>query len=77
MSPGNDRYLHTGSVHLQGASGGHPLITLLPETIENMRDFQKTYPDVNMTTLINEAIGYALNEKEESIKSLEIAGEQL
>lgn len=69
-------YYHTGSVHLQGASG-HPLITLLPDTIESMRAFQHTYPDINVTILINEAITYALEEKIESIKSLEIVSEQL
>jgi hypothetical protein len=69
-------YIHPGSVHIQGASG-HPLITLLPSTIGAIRSFQQTYPGVNMTTLINETINNALEEKEQSIRSLEIVGEQL
>ena len=69
-------YIHPGSVHIQGASG-HPLITLLPSTIGAMRAFQQMYPSVNITTLINEAINNALEEKEQSIRSLEMVGEHL
>jgi hypothetical protein len=62
-----DRYTHIGSVHIQGAPG-HPLITILPETIESLRTFQKICPDVDVSKLINDAINKALDEKDEEIR---------
>jgi hypothetical protein len=71
-----NNYLYVGSVHLQGAPG-RPLITLLPETIEAMRSLQAIYPDINMTVLVNEAIMEGLNERDEQIRSLHVAAEEL
>ena len=69
-------YYNYGSVYIQGAVG-RPLIIIKQETILDMRDFQRHYSCVDISTLVNEAIRESLREKEESIRSLEIAGEQL
>lgn len=69
-------YIHTGSIHIQGASG-HPLITLLPSTIEAMRAFQGLYSEVNVTTIVNEAIMEALDERDEQIRKLHTAAENM
>ena len=69
-------YIHTGSVHIQGASG-RPLITLLPSTIGAMRAFQDTYPDVSITMLVNEAIMNAIDERDEQIRQLHAAAENM
>ena len=69
-------YIHTGNVHLQGAEN-HPLITILPSTLEAMRAFQRIFPDVSMTSLVNEAIINALDERDEQIRSLHTAAENM
>jgi hypothetical protein len=71
-----NNFIRTGSIHIQGASG-HSMITLLPETIADMREFQVTYANVNVTVLINDAIRQALIDKEQDMKALEIVGEEL
>ena len=71
-----NHYYHTGSVYIQG-SPGRPLIILLPGTIKGVRDFQNTHPRVDVTVLINEAIILAIEEKEQSIRSLERVGDRL
>lgn len=69
-------YIHTGSVHIQGSSG-KPLITILPSTIGAMRAFQDMYPDVSITMLVNEAIANALDERDEQIRQLRAAAENM
>jgi hypothetical protein len=71
-----NNFIRTGSIHIQGASG-HSMITLLPDTIADLREFQSTHTNVNVTTLINDAIRQALIEKEQDMKALEIAAEEL
>lgn len=77
-----NRYIHIGPVHIQG-SPGRPLIMLQTDTLAELRAFQAMFPSEDLNNILNRAIVEVLNNRaeelarDESIRSLEIVGEQL
>ncbi len=69
-------YYNYGSIYIQGAPN-RSLIIVKQETVNRIRNLQHVHPTVDVSVLINEAIILAIEEKEQSIRSLSIAAENM